>query len=236
MVAAGESHSLALFDPIVLGPNIYVWGNNEVGQLGAEASVDDCLEGTKGLCPLLILESAESVAAGAHHSLLALNEAKDAGAGLTYLAAAGLNATGQLGFRSDDPSVPSFSAVPFTDGRMFDPRGFDNAHGRLAAGGLHSLALDSDGSLWAWGSNEWGQVGVGELSQRVWAPARIADAADWVHVAAGPMHSLAIKQDGSLWSWGDNGSGQLGDPASFTQGQALPVQIGFPSDWARPSE
>ncbi len=90
----------------------------------------------------------------------------------------------------------------------------------LAAGDWYSLVIRSDGSLWAWGNNAYGQVGDGTTTDRR-EPARIGVDADWRAVAAGEQHSLALKRDGSLWAWG------------WTQGGLLltPTRVGTDSDW-----
>ena len=81
----------------------------------------------------------------------------------------------------------------------------------IAAGSSHSLAVKKDGSLWAWGMNRYGQVGnyTDVSTNDVPAPVKIMD--DVTAVAAGYGHSLAVKNDGTLWAWGANGYGQLGD-------------------------
>ena len=81
---------------------------------------------------------------------------------------------------------------------------------RLSSGMDHTLAISSGGWLFAWGSNDCGQLGDGALGNQS-APKRIGAAGDWVSVAAGGLHSLALKSDGSVWAWGLNSSGQLGD-------------------------
>jgi alpha-tubulin suppressor-like RCC1 family protein len=86
---------------------------------------------------------------------------------------------------------------------------------KVAPGGQHNLAIDSDGNLWAWGRNEEGQLGDGNYSggYNRFTPEKIATAADgpWIDIAAGAVHSLALKADGTVWAWGSNFSGQIGN-------------------------
>lgn len=70
---------------------------------------------------------------------------------------------------------------------------------RVATGGNHSLAIMSDESLWAWGHNGNGEVGVGDFVWH-WVPVKIESTRGWNQVAAGNQHSLGIKTDGSLWA------------------------------------
>jgi hypothetical protein len=100
----------------------------------------------------------------------------------------------------------------------------DDGYGAISTGGSHSLALKSDGSLWAWGYNLYGQVGDGTNTDRQ-TPVKIMD--DIMAVSAGGWHSLAIKSDGSLWAWGSNLYGQLGD--GITEGSLIPIQITLPA-------
>jgi len=85
----------------------------------------------------------------------------------------------------------------------------DGAFVSVAGGRAHSLALKRGGSLWAWGSNEYGQLGLGDRDDRN-RPTRIGGDSDWAAVAAEYEHTLALKRDGSLWAWGYNYHGQLG--------------------------
>ena len=82
--------------------------------------------------------------------------------------------------------------------------------GTISAGGNHSMAIDTNGTLWAWGSNEFGQLGDGTTVSRP-NPIRIMDSV--TAVATGAEHTAAIMSDGSLWTWGSNSRGQLGDGA-----------------------
>ncbi len=91
---------------------------------------------------------------------------------------------------------------------------------RIAAGYSHSLYLGSDGSLWAWGSNAFGQLGDGTTTDRA-TPTQVLTGV--AAITAGYYHTLALKTDGSLWAWGYNGSGQLGD--GTTTDRATPIQV-----------
>ncbi len=85
------------------------------------------------------------------------------------------------------------------------------ARARIVAGYISGYAIKPDGSLWAWGDNTFGQLGLGDHRNRH-VPTRVGRSTGWATIAAW-SHCLAIKRDGSLWAWGDNDSGQLGiDP------------------------
>ncbi|MBP6733116.1 MAG: fibronectin type III domain-containing protein [Chromatiaceae bacterium] len=82
------------------------------------------------------------------------------------------------------------------------------------------MFIASDGSLWAWGDNQFGQLGDGTNTYRSTPTPVLTGVAV---LAAGGYHTLALKTDGSLWAWGDNGSGQLGD--GTTTNRYTPKQI-----------
>jgi alpha-tubulin suppressor-like RCC1 family protein len=92
----------------------------------------------------------------------------------------------------------------------------------VAAGYLHSLALRSDGTVWAWGANDSGQLGDGTTTQRS-TPVQVNVLTGVTAVAAGGSHSLAVRSDGTVWAWGYNGSGQLGN--GTTANALNPVQV-----------
>ena len=88
-------------------------------------------------------------------------------------------------------------------------RPFAAAARRIATGERHSLAIGSDGTLWAWGENFWGQLSKDTYGIEP-IPTRVQTNELWEAVAAGGGHSAAIRKDGTLWTWGRNSSGQLG--------------------------
>src|SRR5450759_4266138 len=79
---------------------------------------------------------------------------------------------------------------------------------QIAAGWLSGYAIKLNGSLWSWGNNVFGQLGLGDTRHRR-LPTRVGRSTGWATIAAGE-HCLAVKRDGSLWSWGSNDTGQLG--------------------------
>ncbi|MDD2586512.1 MAG: DUF3048 domain-containing protein [Syntrophomonadaceae bacterium] len=99
----------------------------------------------------------------------------------------------------------------------------------IAAGGDHSLALKSDGSVWAWGNNNHGQLGDGSTTPRSY-PVQVRGSTGEgflqgiMAIAAGGSHSLALKEDGTVWAWGANYNGQLGN-GRYQETSVLPIQI-----------
>ncbi|WP_083770243.1 RCC1 domain-containing protein [Citrifermentans bemidjiense] len=99
---------------------------------------------------------------------------------------------------------------------------------KVSAGTRHTIALKSDGTLWSWGYNAFGQLGDGTTVNR-YVPVQIGDDNKWISISAGVDFTLALKSDGTLWGWGRNDLGQLGD--GTTTFRYSPVQIGNSTDW-----
>jgi alpha-tubulin suppressor-like RCC1 family protein len=96
----------------------------------------------------------------------------------------------------------------------------------VAASHYHNLAIKADGTLWAWGNNTFGELGVGDfLAKHV--PTRVGSDSGWVNVTAGENQSLAIKGDGTLWAWGRNGILGFNDTAN----RCVPTQVGTDKNW-----
>lgn len=96
--------------------------------------------------------------------------------------------------------------------------------------GYTAAAIKTDGTLWAWGSNGSNQLGNGATGKNEVTPIQIGTDNDWAYVTLGKAHALAVKKDGTLWGWGSNYGGQLGDGTAKTA--PTPIQIGTDSDWA----
>ena len=100
----------------------------------------------------------------------------------------------------------------------------------VASGVQHTVAIASDGSLWAWGNNEHGRTGLSVSDGNTAAPTRIGRDGGWVYVSAGEEHTMAIREDGSLWAWGNNANGRTG--LETTGGITLsPTRVGEDNNW-----
>jgi alpha-tubulin suppressor-like RCC1 family protein len=207
-VAAGWSHACAINGSGALS----CWGDNsedELGELGQQAH---------GVCSFVSPNSATwiSVAAG---NLFTVGIEAD-GAVYTW----GYNASGQLGTNSTSGHVQ-------TPTQIYASTGSPSTWVAVSAGKQHAMAIGADGSLWSWGDNSSGQLGIGstgstyDTPQKVTAPS--GHPAQWIAIAAGGYFSLGILADGTLWAWGANGAGQLGQ--GNTTAKNSPTQIADPS-------
>ena len=102
----------------------------------------------------------------------------------------------------------------------FVPPAYAQTNVRVFAGQSHSLIIKSDGTLWGFGDNFYGQLGDGTRTDRL-SPVKIMSDVKWA--SAGNRHSLVVKNDGSLWAFGDNSYGQLGNGTKTTS--PTPVKI-----------
>jgi alpha-tubulin suppressor-like RCC1 family protein len=200
-VAAGFYYSLG----IKADGTLWAWGYNANGRLGI-GSYGSPITPTQ-VSPGTIWVA---VTAGNGHSLGIKAD------GTLY--AWGYNNAGQLGLGPPDSS-PHSTPVQV---------GTDNKWVAVAAGYFHSLGIKADGSLWAWGGNDRGQLGLGDDNTTEQdSPVQVGSDNNWVAVAAGYSHSLALKADGSLYAWGSNGNGQLGlGLVPDTNPHSTPYQVG----------
>ncbi len=183
-VAAGDSFSVGIADY----GGLMSWGKNNKGQLG-QSYLDHNFPGTIGDGDWW-----RFVTAGFDHALAIQYD------GALY--AWGNNADGELGLGANAGATKSFPA------RV----GIENNWIKAAAGKGFTIALKADGSLWSWGKNNFSQLGQGNTNSTYNIPTLIGPSTDhWIDIAAGGSHVLAIKDDGTLWGWGLNDSGQVGD-------------------------
>ena len=191
-VAAGDRHSLALDAE----GGLWAWGDDTYGQLGTAGAAGTAVAPVR----LDLATAVDSITAGALHSLAITAE----GDVLTW----GNDGNAQLGNGAEtaDVTVPTAIATP-------------RALVAVQSGPVAyaSAARDDNGDVWTWGSDAFAQLGNGAASTPVAAPAQVTDDSQWVDIAAGGLHTIALDEDGVLWGWGNNaeGSAGTGDGASI---------------------
>ena len=178
--------------------SLWAWGRNESGQFGDGSTTSSNIPVQESLADY----NWATVTAGDQHTVALKTNGT--------LWACGYNYYGQLGLGDNiDRNVPErIGTLTWT---------------AVAAGCMYTVAIRNNGTLWTWGDNAHGQLGIGVTTDRD-APVQVGTAT-WVTVAAGTDHSVAIRTDGTLWAWGGNSNGQLGD-GTVTQ-RTSPVQIGL---------
>ena len=201
-VSAARYHSLAIDKT----GQLWGWGNNEFGQVGNGAGAANDL-----LIPREILfgRKTVSVSAGEYHSLAIDNEG--------YLYGWGLNSYYQVGeYQLNTNCGSNLSSGEPVIGPL--KLGYDTSTSEykkfvsVAAGYNHSLAIDTEGYIWSWGSNQYGQLGYGNTEWTCKSGYKIINPEiKFISISAGENYSLAIDETGQLWAWGYNGYGQLGN-------------------------
>jgi alpha-tubulin suppressor-like RCC1 family protein len=97
---------------------------------------------------------------------------------------------------------------------------------QVACGYHHTAAVKTDGTLWTWGVNNYGQLGDNTLTDRSSPVTTVAGGTNWKQVAGGFYHTAAVKTDGTLWTWGRNNNGQLGDNTTSTRSSPVTTVAG----------
>ncbi len=251
---------LTLCQPAAASDTVaFAWGGNDYGELGIGSRHDRRIPQ-----PIINVSSVTAIAGGTHHSLGIDSNGQ--------LWAWGLNSSGQLGigstnfFKTEPTAVSGLSSrevvavaagyalsVALTsenDGGEVYAWGY-NKHDRLGIGsglaqkqrvpvpvlGLadiaaitagyeHALALRSDGTVWAFGINTYGQLGNGEKAdwkKRAGSAVQVTGLSEVIAIATGRYHSLALRSDGTVWAWGRNSYGQLG--TGDTELHTVPTQV-----------
>jgi alpha-tubulin suppressor-like RCC1 family protein len=173
---------------LTAGGQVYCWGRNQTGQLG----VGDTMPRTMATLVNSTGFSVDKLIAGGDFTYVKGNDQS--------LWSWGDNSFGQLGLGNTTPvSVPTQVTAVGTNVLS------------VAPGGGHTCALMADNTVWCWGDNKYGQLGLGDLNPRSTPtpidPNMLSNVAS---VYTGGFHTCATKQDSTLWCWGDNRYGQLG--------------------------
>ena len=179
--------------------SLWGWGHNSYGQLGdntpthRSSPVQTVTGGTNW----------KQVAGGTNHTAAI----KTDGTLWTW----GYNTYGQLG--DSTVTLRSSPVQTVTGGTNWK---------QVAGGGNHTVAIKADGTLWLWGDNNFGQLGDDTVANKSSPIQTVAGGTDWKSVACGANFTVALKTDGTLWVWGDNPFGQLGDNTTIKR--SSPIQ------------
>lgn len=203
-IAAGFEHSLA---STAQGAT-RAWGDGTMGQLGIGNT-----RGSNVPVPVDGIAGVVEVAAGPHHSLARRSDGT--------VSSWGRNRSGELGRSTplQENEVPG--QVPGLSG-ISQIEGGGVFSGRIIESVGHSISLDADGRVWAWGANGSGQLGDGTFTSRA-VPMLVTGFGGARDIGAGGPHSLAALDDGTVRTWGRNSTGQLGN--GTTVNAATPVQV-----------
>ncbi|KAG6549771.1 hypothetical protein Mapa_008752 [Marchantia paleacea] len=179
---------------------VALWGNGDHGRLGLSSSSNTESRWEPTVCESLAKLEPITVACGGAHTLVLTDEGR--------VFAAGLNDHGQVGEEQFDTQRP-----PTCSQFVEVVQGLPGRCVHIAAGYHHSGAISDDGTVYVWGSNAHGQLGLGKKAKKlVHVPTQV-EALQGIRVkklALGAEHSLALSEDGDILSWGNGRSGRLG--------------------------
>ena len=209
-INTGSGHTCAVKNGLV-----YCWGANYNGQLGDSTNVDRYTPvQVKGVEGKDFLTNISQVTAGRYYTCALKTD------GTVYCW--GDNYSGQLGDNTDNDK---YTPVPVKGVKGKD---FLTNISQVAAGGYHTCALKTDGTVYCWGDNHSGQLGDNTDNDKYTpVPVKGVEGKDFVtnisQVAAGGYHTCALKTDRTVYCWGDNSFGQLGDNTNTHR--YAPVQV-----------
>lgn len=231
-IIAGGNHNIAITNDSLT----WMWGDNGFKQInGAGADLLWPIKTTS-------ISNVIDVSAGVNHTLILYKDSTIAlyttgntgwGYGITGVLQIGSgdknffaitsdtiwgwgeNSFGQLG---DSTTIDRPTPVPVL---MSSITGLNNIVS-ITGGNRHSMALRSDGTVWTWGWNGWGQLGDGTLIDKL-VPVQVLGLDSVTSISTKWYYSLVFRNDSTVWGWGENGSGQLGDSTSTNTN--IPVQM-----------
>jgi alpha-tubulin suppressor-like RCC1 family protein len=208
-IAAGGNHTCGVRE----GNTLWCWGRAAAGELGTGQTTDQSLPQQIGHPTA----GWTSLAAGEEHTCALRNDG-----GLWCW---GNNSAGQAGIGSTtNVARPHQVTTPASTGWA-----------SIAAGTNQTCATRADSTLWCWGDNTFGELGIGNaVNQDVPQQVSTPDSTGWASVTGGNEHTCATRTDGTLWCWGADSNGQLGNGSFSTTDFDVPQQVTWPSGtgWA----
>jgi len=201
-IAADNNESFAVDNQ----GNLWAWGQNTNGQLGIGTTTNTNL-------PVQVpgISGAVAVSSSQYHTLVLKSDGTVWGWGA--------NTSGQVGNGAMTPWETQPVQVMAAAGQPLQ------GIVAVSAGASHTLSLDNQGNVWAWGANGSGQLGNGDSTGAAQAyPVQVTAVANAVAVVAGTLNGYALESNGSIWAWGDNSIGELGNGGAGNL-SVTPVQV-----------
>ena len=213
---------------------LFCWGHNGSGQLGdgTNGADSDDVSTNKNIPTRIGINS--------DWTHISLGDAHSCGINSGKLFCWGHNGSGQLGDGTNGVDITDTSA----DKNIPTAVANDSDWTHISLGGDHTCGIRNNGELFCWGANETGQLGDGtngadrdDISADKNIPTRIGNNSDWRDISLGWGHTCGIRNNGELFCWGYNSSGQLGDGTSrvddedISTDKNIPTRIGNNSDW-----
>jgi alpha-tubulin suppressor-like RCC1 family protein len=210
-VTAGDFNTCA----VKTDHTAWCWGDNDAGQLGTSTNLETT---TPNPLPQQVGDASDwlALSAGDWHTCGVKLDGT--------LWCWGNDQFGQLGSKADAYQGPGPTQV-----------GTGTDWTSVTAGGQHTCALKVDHSLWCWGDNQYGQLGVETAAGTDTPnPTPVQIDGSWASVAAGDKFTCGTRSDGTLWCWGRNDVGQLAESTNLGTDtpNPAPVQVGDDADWA----
>jgi alpha-tubulin suppressor-like RCC1 family protein len=184
----------------------YCWGSNALGELGTS--------------DLMSRTTPTPVGTSVHFDTLALGENHACGleTATGRVFCWGANAGGQLGLGNT-----ALQLLP-------QPVMLGTA-AKLSVGYVHSCAILTNGALYCWGDNSENQAGQLDDHMNLSVPTRVEMASDWTAVSGGQGHTCGIRKPGTMWCWGRNSDGEIGQGIGAPGRFAAPTRVGTFDDW-----
>jgi alpha-tubulin suppressor-like RCC1 family protein len=184
---------------LTVTPALWVWGDNTAAQLG----VNNATSRSTPVTTILGGTNWKSIAGGGYHTIATKTDGT--------LWVWGLNSSGELGVNSTtNRSIPVTTILGGTNWKS------------IAGGDIYrTIATKTDGTLWTWGNNNRGQLGINTTTNRSIPVTTILGGTNWKSISGGGSHTASVKTDGTLWTWGLNSDGQLG--VNNTTNRSTPV-------------
>ncbi len=186
-VSSGDFHTCA----VKSDGTVWCWGDNTSGELGNGVPGVDFFTAQE----VAVISNALEVSAGGAHTCARLNDGR-----ITCWGAGG---SGQLG-----NGLTADIAVPISR-----DTGITTAID-VSAGEAHTCAVKTDNTVWCWGNNASGQLGDGTQNNTRLSPVQVSGINNAIAVSAGGNHTCALLTGGTVWCWGDNSFGQLGNSST----------------------